>query len=121
MKRPSQTQINSALRAAGVTAGTIGTIATLIGLLTADQANALVVALQKWLTDLQQLVGDSYVVAGLVFPIAVTFLAKLGWNAASPIKQAASVQSSPTEQVLTVDPKVAAADPGIKLVDKLPV
>lgn len=120
MKLPTQPQILAGLRYAGVTAGTIGTVVTVVGLLPSGEAHSVVEASQKVLTDLQQLVGDAYLLAGLVFPIVVGVLAKLGWNSAGPQHQVATVQASPTEQVLTTDPKVAEATPGVKLVDKLP-
>ena len=95
MQLPSQTQIYAALRYAGVMAGTLGTVATVIGLLPSDNASAVVTAFQKVLADLQQTIGDFYILAGLVCPIVVLALAKLGWNSASPTSQAASVAEQP--------------------------
>ncbi len=49
-------------------------------------------------------------------------LALSAWGVirASKTSRTASVQASPTEQVLTTDPAVAKASPGVVLVDKLP-
>lgn len=111
--KPTQAQINAGLRYAGTAVASIGTIATIIGLLSADQAHALVAALQKFLTDLQQLIGDTYVIAGIIGPIAVVWLTRLGMKAASPASQVASLKATAPEKVAeavaTVDPKTLVA------------
>jgi hypothetical protein len=120
MALPTQNQIYTALRYAGTAVGTIGSIAALASVMSADQAATFVADLRAIVTDLTQLFGDTVKFALFIIPIATLWLAKIGWNSASPVKQAAAVQAAPTTQVLTTDPKLAQAVPGVKLVDKLP-
>jgi len=119
MNLPTQAQISAGIRYASGYLATGGTVIVAIGLLPPDTAHGIVDASQKVLTDLKQLVGDSYLLAGLVLPVVAGLLARLGIRAASPKSQVASVQALPTVQVLTTDPKLATA-PDVKLVEKLP-
>ena len=118
MNMPTQAQIYAGLRYAGTAAGTVGTVVTLIGLLPADTSHALVAAFQTWLTDLQKLIGDSYVLVGIALPIITIWLGKIGWNSASPKKQIAAVQAMPAAQVTVTDPKLAEGIPGVKVEGK---
>ena len=118
MNVPSQSQINAGLRYAGTAVGTIGTVATVMGVLPPDTAHAIVQSSQKVLTDLQQLIGDSYLLFVLVFPVIVGWLARVGYKSASPKSQVAAVQAMPAVQVTVSDPNLATA--GVKVVDKLP-
>ena len=110
----TQAEVNAGLRYAGVVAGTLGSVGVVLGTVDASTASGIVAAFQQLMTDLQLVVGDLYKLGVLVFPIAVTLLARLGVHAASPKSQVASVQSLPTAQVLTTDP--ALVTPGVKLV-----
>ena len=119
MSMPTLAQIQAALRYAGTTIGTIGSIAALVGVLSPDQSATFVADLHAIVDDLAQLFGDTAKFALFIIPIATLWLAKIGYSSAGPFKQAAAVQAGPTEQVLTTDPKLAQAVPGVKLVDKL--
>jgi|HubBroStandDraft_1064217.scaffolds.fasta_scaffold23420_7 hypothetical protein len=121
MSAPTQSQINAALRYAGTAAGAIGGFVAALGLLPPDSAHAIVTAAQKVLTDLQQLVGDAYVLAGLVFPIAVAVLGKMGWSSASTKSQIASVQALPSAQVVVSDPALAEGIPGVQVAQQVTV
>lgn len=115
----TQAQFNAALRYVSGYVATGGAVVVTIGLLPADQAHAIVDTMQKVLTDLKQLVGDSYLLAGLVLPIVMGIITRIGWKSASPEKQAASVNSLEHASVVTTDPKLAAAA-GVPLVVELP-
>ena len=113
MSLPTQAQINSSIRyySGYVVAG--GTLLVTFGLIPPATAHALIDALQKFATDLQALVGDSYVIVGIVGPIILGAIARRGWNSASPAGQVASLKaSSPgqvAEAVKDVDPKTLVA------------
>jgi len=119
MSLPTQAQINAGIRYLSGYLATGGAIIVALGLLPPDTAHAILDASQKVLTDLKQLIGDSYLLAGLVLPVAAAFLARLGIKAASPKNQIASVQALPQAQVLVTDPRLKAT-PEVKVVDKLP-
>lgn len=119
MNLPTQAQIQAALRYAGTTIGTIGSIAALVGVLSPEQSATFVSDLHAIIDDLVQLFGDTSKFALFIIPIATLYLAKVGYSSAGPTKQAASVQAGDTTQVLTTDPKLSQAVPGVKLVDKL--
>ena len=113
MNLPTTAQVNSALRYAGTAVSTIGAGAVLLGVLPADTAHAIVEASQKVLTDLQQLIGDAYVLAGLVFPVVIALITRLGWNAVSTKSQVAAVKAASPETLVAavnaVDPKTLVA------------
>lgn len=125
MKMPTQAQINTGLRYGGicVTAGASALVT--LGAIPPDKAHALVDALQGVLTDLQDMVGRFYVIAGIVGPGLALWIAKLGWNSARPANQTASaiaadpkgviaaVQAIPEAQVTVSDPKLVS--PGVTL------
>ena len=115
MTLPTQAQVNAALRYAGTAAGAIGAGVAVLGIIPPETAHAIVQSAQKVLGDLQQLIGDSYVLAGLVFPIVIAILAKIGVNSASPKSQIAAVQALPTAQVTVSDPKLAEGIPGVQV------
>lgn len=93
MKMPTQAQLNAGLRYGGSWIATGGAIVVTIGLIPPDTAHALVDAAQKVLGDLKQLVGDSYILAGLAFPVVMGLLAKFGYSSANPEKQKQAVVS----------------------------
>lgn len=119
LKVPSQAQVYSGIRYAGVAAGSVGTALTFFGVIPADQAHALVESFQKVTTDIQQLIGDSAAFLYLAIPIVTILLAKLGWNSARPQSQIASAQAMEKVQVITTDPNIAQTVPGVKLVSTL--
>ena len=125
---PAQTQISSAFRYAGTAVGTIASMAAMLGVLNADQSAALVADVHAVIDDLTQLFGDVWKLVLLVLPIATFWIAKMGWNSASPKAQIknvqamspktliASVQAMPQAQVTVTDPKLAENIPGVKVV-----
>lgn len=121
MKLPTLNQVYTALRYAGMSAGSIASLFVVLGVLSPDQSAGLVASFQQVVNDLIQLFGDTYKFALLAIPVLTLWLGKIGYTSASPAKQAAAVQALPTAQVTTTDPKLAAAVPGVTLVDKLPV
>lgn len=110
----TQAQVNTGLRYAGVVAGTLGSVAVVLGTLDAHTASGIVAAFQQLVSDLQLVVGDFYKLAVLVCPIVVGWLAQMGVRSSSPKSQVASVQSLPAAQVLVSDPKLLS--PGVTLV-----
>jgi hypothetical protein len=100
MEWPTQSQFNAGFRYAGGYVATGGAVIATMGLLPADKAHAIVDAAQKVLTDLQQLVGDSYLLGALVFPIAMGVIAKMGWNSASTSNQKQSVMAAEPNTVI---------------------
>lgn len=124
---PTSNQVYTVLRYAGTSAGTIGTIAVLVGLLPDAQSQALVQQFQLVVKDIVQLFGDSSKFVLLAIPVVTMWLAKLGWNSAAPDKQmeraleadpkklVAAVQSLPAAQVTVTDPKLAEGIPGVKV------
>lgn len=113
MQMPTQAQIYAALRYAGTAAGTLGTMAVLVGLLPQDQSQALVASFQQVVNDLIQLFGDTYKFVLLAIPVVTLWLAKVGYSSASPKKQIAAVQALPQAQVTVTDPKLAEGIPGV--------
>jgi hypothetical protein len=120
MNVPTADQVNAGLRYAGTFAGAIGAGVTVLGILPPDTAHAIVASSQKVLSDLQQLVGDSYVLAGLVFPVAAAILARIGWNSASKKSQVAAVEANGDTHVVTTNENLAKSVPGVEVVTKLP-
>ncbi len=116
MSLPAQSQIAAGLRYAGTIAGSVGSMAVVIGLLPPDSAQNIVNAFQKLMGDLQPVFGDVYVLVVLVGPIIVSLLTRMGVKAASPKSQATDVQSRNDMQVLTSNPEVAKEIPGVRLV-----
>ena len=115
MQAPTQAQIYAGIRYASTWVVTAGAVVVTIGMLPPDTAHAIVDASQRLLVDLKQTIGDSYVLAGLLFPIIAGILAKIGWSSASLKKQIAVVQASPQAQVTVTDPKLAEGIPGVKV------
>ena len=62
------------------------------------------------------LVNDSVLLIGLVTPFVSAWLAS---RSASTPSQTAAVQANPKAQVITTDPALAKAVPGVKLVANL--
>ena len=120
MKFWTSEQTSTALRYAGSAAGGVGGFLALIGIIPHDQAHAFVESLQNLMTHLQLVVGDLYVIAGIVGPGLAVWVARVGIKRSAPSAQAAAVQHRDDTQVLTTNPEIAAADPGIKLVPALP-
>ena len=140
--RPTQAPVYAALRYAGVTAGTVGTIAALAGVVDEQTAQSIVESFQAVVKDLTQLFGDASKLILLVLPVATVWLAKIGYSSASPTAQVASVQAlapkeltaavqavSPKEliaavqamppaQVTVTDPKLAEGIPGVTVAPK---
>lgn len=115
MTLPSQGQIYAGLRYAGVAASTVITVLGTLGALSPDAAHAIVAQMQTVGKDLHQLIGDSWQLAVLASPIVGVWLAKIGWNSASPKKQIAAVQAIPAAQVTVTDPKLAEGIPGVQV------
>lgn len=127
MQTPTQAQINAALRYAGTAAGTIGTIAALVGVTDQQTAQNIVAALHAVIDDLTQLFGDLSKLTLLVIPVVTIWLAKIGYNSASPQSQVAAavkiepktmiaaVQAIPQAQVTVSDPKLAEGITGVKV------
>ena len=113
MTRPSSTQIYAALRYAGTSLGTIGSIAAFIGVLTPDESTTFVADMHLIIDDLVQLFGDVSKFALFLIPIATVWLAKIGFNSVSPKKLIATVQAMPEAQVIVTDPKLAS--PGVEI------
>jgi hypothetical protein len=109
MEMPTQGQINTAIRYTGQSAATIGAMVVAAGAFPAANVHALVDAAQKVLTDLQQLVGDSYVLAGLAFPVVMFVIGKLGWNSARPENQKQSIIAAQPNTVIVETPSAATA------------
>jgi hypothetical protein len=112
---PTNAQFAAALRYAGTAAGTIATVGAALGVLTPDQSAALIADMHAVLDDISQLVGDLWKLALLLLPVATFYLAKMGWNSASPKSQIASVQALPQAQVIVTDPELARDIPGVKV------
>lgn len=121
MNLPTSAQVNSALRYAGTAAVSVGGFVTFIGILPPETAHAIVDTFQKLMTDLQPVVGDVYKLTWLIAPVIAVWLAKMGWNSASPKSQVAAVQGRSDAQVETTNPELAKV-PGVKLVppDRIP-
>lgn len=100
MEWPTQSQINAGFRYAGGYVATGGAVIATMGLLPADTVHSIVDAAQKVFTDLQQLIGDSYLLAGLVLPIAMGVIAKMGWNSASTKSQKQAVMTAEPNTVI---------------------
>ncbi|HZS57559.1 MAG TPA: hypothetical protein VFA65_24375 [Bryobacteraceae bacterium] len=115
----TQAQIGEGIRYVSGYIATAGAIIVTIGLLPADTAHSIVDQSQKVLTDLQQTISDGYLLAGLVFPVIMAAIARMGWKSASPVSQAKSVNSLDHAAVVTTDKKLAVAA-GVPLVEKLP-
>jgi hypothetical protein len=113
---PAQTQIKSAFRYAGTAVGAIATMGAALGVLSPEQSAALVADVHAVIDDLTQLFGDVWKLVLLVLPVATFWLAKMGWNSASPKAQIASVQAMPQANVVVTDPKLAEGIPGVKVV-----
>ena len=116
MNLPTQAQVYAGLRYAGTAAGSLGTLAVLIGLLPHDTSAALVASFQAVVNDLIQLFGDTYKFALLGVPVLTVWLGKIGYSSASTKSQIASVQALPDAQVTVTDPKLAEGIPGVKVV-----
>lgn len=127
MQMPTQAQIYAGLRYAGTAAGTIGSIAALASVMSADQAAIFVADARAILNDLTQLFGDTIKFALFIIPIATLWLAKIGYSSASPQKQIAAVkaldpkqliaavQNIPQANVTVSDPKLAEGIPGVQV------
>lgn len=113
MKMPTQAQVYAGLRYAGTAAGTIGTIAALVGVTNQETSQSIVASLQAVINDLTQLFGDTSKLVLLVIPVATIWLGKIGYNSSSPKSQIASVQALPQAQVTVTDPKLAEGIPGV--------
>jgi hypothetical protein len=119
MPWPTQAQVFSGLRSAGVALGTVFTVLGTLGAISPDAASAIVAQLQLVGDDLHQLVGDGWKLGLLLAPIVTVWLAKLGMNAQSNKSLVAKVQALPDAQVIVTDPKLAQGIPGVK-VEELP-
>ena len=115
MNLPTQAQVYAALRYIGTSAGTVGSIVVLVGLLPQDQSAALVASFQQVVNDLVQLFGDTWKFVLLAIPVVTVWLAKIGYSSASPKSQIAAVQALPQAQVTVTDPKLAEGIPGVKV------
>ena len=125
IQAPTAAQVYAALRYAGVTAGTVGTIAAVVGVTDPQTAQNIVAAIHAVIDDLAKLFGDSSKLVLLVAPVVTVYLAKIGYSSASPASQTAAavkadpktmiaaVQSIPQAQVTVTDP--ALASPGVKV------
>ncbi len=120
LQPPTQAQVYAALRYAGVTAGTVGTIAALAGVVDQQTAQSIVESFQAVVKDLTQLFGDASKLVLLVLPVATVWLAKIGYSSASPRAQIASVQALPQAQVTVTDPRLAEGVPGVQVAPALP-
>lgn len=116
MSFPAQSQIAAGLRYVGVIATTVSSVAVGFGIVPAETAHAIVDAFQKLMSDLQPVLGDLYVLAGLLGPVIAAFIVRMGWKAASPKSQVASVQARSDAQVLTTNVDLAKDVPGVKVV-----
>jgi chromate transport protein ChrA len=106
---PTQSQINAGLRYAGGYVATGGAIAVAAGSLPPATVHSLVDAAQKVIGDLQQLVGDSYVLFGLAFPIIMGVVAKFGWNSARPANQKQAIIAAEPNTIIAETTSPAAA------------
>lgn len=118
MNMPTQAQVYAGLRYAGTAAGTIGTIAALVGVTDQQTAQNIVASVHAVIDDLTQLFGDVSKLALLVVPVATVYLAKIGYSSASPKKQIAAVQAMPEAQVTVTDPELAKGIPGVTVAPK---
>jgi hypothetical protein len=100
MNLPTQAQVYAGLRYAGTAAGTIGTIAALAGVTDQQTMQNIVAAFHAVLDDLAKLFGDTSKLVVLVIPVATFWLAKIGYNSASPASQKASVAAQPNTVVV---------------------
>ena len=112
---PTKAQLAAAGRYAGAAAGTAATVGAVLGVLTPEQSAAFVADVHAVIDDMANLFGDVSKLVLLVMPIATVWLAKIGYNSASPKAQIASVQAMPQAQVTVSDPKLAAGIPGVKV------
>lgn len=115
MKWPTEAQVLTALRYAGVVAGTLFSGLATLGALSPETSAAIVTQLQLVGRDLQTLVGDGWKLGLLVGPVLVAWLAKIGYHSASPRKQIAAVQAMPEAQVTVTNPKLAEGIPGVQV------
>lgn len=115
---PTQPQRAAAARYVGTIAGTAASVAAVMGVLTPDQSAAFVGDVKAIIDDLGHLFGDISKLVILIIPIATLWLAKIGYNSASPKSQIASVQAMPQAQVTVTDPKLAEGVPGVQVVSK---
>jgi ethanolamine utilization microcompartment shell protein EutL len=112
---PTKGQLAAAGRYAGAAAGTAATVGAVLGVLTPEQSAAFVADVKAVIDDMANLFGDVSKLVLLVMPIATVWLAKIGYNSASPKAQIASVQAMPQAQVVVSDPKLAEGIPGVKI------
>lgn len=116
MNLPTQGQWLTAARYAGTMAGSIGSAAALFGVMSQEQSATLATDLRAIIDDSVRLFGDISKFALFIIPFVTIWLAKIGFNSASPKSQIASVQALPDAQVTVTDPKLAEGIPGVKVV-----
>jgi hypothetical protein len=109
MNLPTQLQVNAATRhAASFAAGAIA----MFGLSTKIDPQTAVAIINSG----GALVNDGVLFIGLVTPFVTSWRAS---RSASTPSQTAAVQANPKAQVITTDPDLAKAVPGVKLVAQL--
>lgn len=113
-------QLDAGLRHLGTAAATGGTIVAALGLLSADEAHAVVDKLQDVGTHVKAIMGDLSAIWVIVGPVAAVWMGKMAASSASLRNQLKSVTSNPIVQVqgkiVVSDPAVAAAVPSPKVV-----
>ena len=72
------------MRYVGVMAGTVGSVLAFIGAIDPTTAHNIVAAFQAVVADLTQLLGDMLKLLLLIISVVTIWLAKIGWNSASP-------------------------------------
>jgi hypothetical protein len=120
MQKPTLNQVYTGIRYASGYIATGGAIVVMAGALPADTVHAIVNASQKVLTDLQQLIGDSALLVTLIFPIAMTVIAKLGLNSARPDSQKTAVVAAQPNTVVVETSSPAAAAKAASLIAAIP-
>lgn len=86
-----QSQVNTALQHVGTSAGTAVTIFTMLGLVSPEQAAAIVAGMQDVTNGLQQAVGGLYKIGVIAGPLLIAGMAALGIKSASVREKVASL------------------------------
>ncbi len=118
MTVPTKDQVYAGLRYSGVVAGTVGSLFVFLGAMDQQTSQSAIDAFRQMLDGMQQFLGGAYKFVYVLAPVVTIWLAKIGWNSASPKNQIASVQALPQAQVIVTDPKLAEGIPGVKVETK---
>ena len=110
MALPTQAQINTIIRYAGVSIVSLLSLFAAIGAIDPNTSAAIVAQIHIVSDDLQKLIGDSWKLGLLVGPVIVVLLAKIGYTSASPDSQKKSVASQPNTMVVETTNRIKTAN-----------